>query len=588
MDQKTPIAGRGAGTNEPIWGSDLVAAAVSELNIPYVCLNPGASYRGLHDSIVNFLGNETPQMIVNLHEEHAIAAAQGWAKVTDTPLLAVVHSNVGLMHATMAIFNAWCDRVPMIILGATGPVDAAKRRPFIDWIHTAADQGALVRDYTKWDDQPGSAKAAYESIRRGAQIACTPPFGPVYICLDAAIQEGEVEEWPVVNDISRYKPIAAPGAPADLVADAAKLLAGAKKPLIMVGNVGVTQEGWDQRVELAERLGAKVISDGNARSGFPSTHPLHVGTSGFNPAGAAREAHDEADVLLSLGVFDLGGTLGAVWKGGIVEPKIIQCSVEHQLHGGWSMDYGALPPVDVNIATTPDVAVTALLDALPKKKSAKKYSLESNKYAETPKSGPIGVGALCIEYNKAVENRKVSLASTLIGWPPDGLVYEDPLDYLGTAGGGGLGAGPGVTVGAALALRDAGDDRLCVGICGDGDYLMGVQSLWTAANQKIPMLIIVGNNRSYFNDELHQERVAKQRGRPVERRWIGQRIDDPPPDMAALARAQGLEGEGPITDMKDLPAALEKALQRVEAGAAYVLDVVVNPEYVDTSIRDRG
>ena len=171
------------------WGSDAIAAVLRSLDLKFAALVPGASYRGLHDSIVNYLGNENPEMLLCLHEEHAVAIAHGYAKVTDRPMLAIVHSNVGLMHASMAIFNAWCDRAPVLILGANGPVDAMKRRPWIDWIHTSQDMGALVRSYTKWDDQPGSPGAAIESILRARQIAATAPYGPTFVVMDAAVQE---------------------------------------------------------------------------------------------------------------------------------------------------------------------------------------------------------------------------------------------------------------------------------------------------------------------------------------------------------------------------------------------------------------
>src|ERR1700674_1112186 len=181
-----------AGTNAPGFGSDVVAETLRGLDIPYIALNPGASYRGLHDSLVNFTGNVRPQMLLCLHEEAAIAIAHGYAKVTGRAMATAVHSNVGLFHATMAIFNAWCDRMPVIILGATGPVDAPKRRPWIDWIHTARDQGAIVRGYTKWDDQPASPAAARESLVRAKWIAETAPQGPVYVTLDAGLQEARL------------------------------------------------------------------------------------------------------------------------------------------------------------------------------------------------------------------------------------------------------------------------------------------------------------------------------------------------------------------------------------------------------------
>jgi thiamine pyrophosphate-dependent acetolactate synthase large subunit-like protein len=140
-----------------VWGSDVAAQMMRRCGLPYVSLNPGASYRGLHDSLVNHLGNRDPGIILCLHEDHAVAIAHGYAKATGEPMGCVLHSNVGLMHGMMSLYNAWCDRVPMFVLGATGPLDAAERRPWIDWLHTSRDQGALIRSFIKWDDQPSSA-----------------------------------------------------------------------------------------------------------------------------------------------------------------------------------------------------------------------------------------------------------------------------------------------------------------------------------------------------------------------------------------------------------------------------------------------
>src|SRR5579872_5312407 len=227
-----PALGNEAGDS---WGSDAVALMLRELKLPYLALNPGASYRGLHDSLVNLLGNVDPQMLLCLHEEHAVAMAHGYAKVTGKPMGAIVHSNVGLMHATMAIFDAWCDRVPVFVLGATGPVDAAKRRPWIDWIHTAQDQGALIRNFSKWDDQPASVAAAAESILRAYRMMVTPPQGPVYICLDAALQESRIGALPPLPSAERFRPPRAAAVDAAAAAEAAALLQGAERPLILVG-----------------------------------------------------------------------------------------------------------------------------------------------------------------------------------------------------------------------------------------------------------------------------------------------------------------------------------------------------------------
>src|SRR2546423_8236940 len=222
-----------SGANAPAFGSDAIAETLRALDIAYIALNPGASYRGLHDSLVNYLGNSAPQMLLCLHEESAVAIAHGYAKVTGKAMAAAVHSNVGLFHATMAIFNAWCDRMPVVILGATGPVDAAKRRPWIDWIHTAADQGAIIRNYTKWDDQPASPAAARESILRAHWMSNTAPMGPVYINLDAEMQEARVAEQLPPIEVRRFTPANVTAPSPELVAAAGRLLPSAKQPAVL-------------------------------------------------------------------------------------------------------------------------------------------------------------------------------------------------------------------------------------------------------------------------------------------------------------------------------------------------------------------
>ena len=253
MKQERPV--NPAGNLRPEWGSDAFALALRNLGLKYISLNPGASYRGLHDSLVNFLGNESPQLVLCLHEEHAVAIAHAYAKVTGEPMAVALHSNVGLLHGSMGIFDPWCDRAPVIILGATGPVDAASRRPWIDWIHTAQDQGALVRDFTKWDDQPASVEAGVESIYRANLIARTAPYGPVYVCFDVMLQEKKLNGEMSLPDAVRFQPAGAPQPEPGAVSAAAEALTGARMPVILAGRVSRDQEAWDQRVALAERLG---------------------------------------------------------------------------------------------------------------------------------------------------------------------------------------------------------------------------------------------------------------------------------------------------------------------------------------------
>ena len=276
-----------------VWGSDAIADAIRQLNIPYVALNPGSSYRGLHDSLVNYLGNSRPRMLLCLHEESAVALAHGWAKVTGRPMLAIVHANVGLMHATMAIFNAWCDRAPVIVLGATGALDAVRRRPWIEWIHTARDQGALIRNFSKWDDQPSSIGAAQEAVLRANMIAQTAPRGPVYLNFDLALQEDEVESVPAMPDITRFAPPASPEPGGALLRQAAELLARAERPVIMMGRGSRDPEAWARRVGLAEAIGARVMTDRKTGAVFPTDHALHAAGPEADRASYRGRRHPE-------------------------------------------------------------------------------------------------------------------------------------------------------------------------------------------------------------------------------------------------------------------------------------------------------
>jgi thiamine pyrophosphate-dependent acetolactate synthase large subunit-like protein len=559
-----------------IWGSDAIAAMLRELDIPYVALNPGSSYRGLHDSIVNYLGNTRPRMLLCLHEESAVALAHGWAKVTGRPLAAIVHANVGLMHATMAIFNAWCDRVPMIVLGATGAVDAVRRRPWIEWIHTARDQGALIRNYTKWDDQPVSIGAMQEAILRANMIAQTAPQGPVYINLNLELQEDEIAELPATPAIGRFAP-PAPAEPAGpIVRQAAELLATARQPLILAGRGSRDVEAWQRRVALAEAIGARVMTDRKSGATFPTDHPLHGGGS---------DQIVNADVILSLDWVDLAGTLRTAYAGKPVTAKIIQVSIDQYIHNGWSMDYQGLPPADVYLLAEPDAATAPLLAAVRElRPRAPPIPARAPWLGRPPLSALedaeiIQVPHIATALKAALGDSPVSMLRLPLSWA-DGLwEFCHPLDYLGTDGGGGIGSGPGMSVGAALALRDTGSGRLPVAVLGDGDFLMGITALWTAVRNDIPLLIVVANNRSFFNDELHQERVALQRGRPVENRWIGQAIRGPDIDLATMARCQGCTGIGPVEDPKQLVAAIGDAVAAVRAGKVCVVDVRVATGY---------
>jgi len=560
--------------SEEFWGSDAVAAVLRALDIPYIALNPGASYRGFHDSLVNYLGNRSPQMVLSLHDENAVSIAQGYWKVSNRMMAAALHSNVGLMHAAMPIFNAWCDRVPVLIMGATGPWDAAKRRPWIDWIHTCSDQGGLVRNFTKWDNQPGSVAAAMEAVLRAAQIAQTAPYGPVYVNLDSALQESRIGAMPDIPDVMRYA-APAPAQPApETVLAAAKLLSDAKNPVMLAGRASRSMEAWQARVALAEKLNMRVLTNIKLAASFPTDHRLHPVPPSNRLTAAGQKLLAEADVILSLDCLDLAGTLKHAYGDKPIAAKVIQVSCDAHNHRGWNMDYFGLPPIDVYLMCEPDAAVPFLLDAVKPRAASVSRPVEEKLSAP---SDPLSLSGVAHALNAAIRGIDVCFTRLPLGWNGAYTHFRHPLDYIGYDGGAGVGSGPGITVGAALALKGSG--RLPIGLLGDGDFLMSNSAVWTAAHYQIPCLMIVCNNRSFFNDEAHQERVAKTRGRPPENRWIGQRISEPDIDLAAMARAQGATGIGPITRVADMQPAIEQGIQVVQAGGVCVIDARVQPGY---------
>lgn len=556
-----------------------MAEAVSRLGLTFVALTPGSSYRGLQDSFVNYLGNREPTIVLCLHEEHAVAVAHGYAKVAERPMAVALHSNVGLLHASMALYNAYCDRVPMVVLGGAGPLDAAKRRPWIDWIHTVEDQGALVRSFTRFDDQPASVEAAVEAIYRANLLTRTYPCAPTYICLDSPLQEEALPAPLELPDPARFAAPLPPAADPALVAEAARLLSSARRPVVLVGRVSRDQMAFEERVALAERLGACVLTDLKVGAGFPSGHRLQpVAPATFLPK-AAKDLLVQADVILSLDWIDLGGTLAEIAGTGGPEARVISCSLDHVLHRGFTKDHFALAPVDLALAAHPDRCVTALIEELgPGAPNVSEHwpgpSTRSSALNEVVDG--ISVRTLAGALDQALGSTPRCMIRLPLSWSGEDLRVTGPLDYLGQDGGGGVGSGPGMAVGAALALEGTG--RLPVAVLGDGDFMMGSSALWTAAHYRLPLLVLVANNRSFSNDEIHQETVALARGRNVENRWIGQHIRDPDPDLAGLSSALGLVSHGPVKTVVDLPAVLEQAIAQVLGGATVVVDVHVDTE----------
>ena len=570
---ETPLPGGGP---ERLFGSDVIADALRDVGLEYIALNPGSSYRGLHDSLVNHLGNARPQLLLCLHEEHAVAIAHGYAKVTDRPMGVALHSNVGLMHASMALFNAFCDRVPVFALGATGPLDAARRRPWIDWLHTSTDQAALVRPFLKWDDQPHSVSAAVQAILQAHRISNTAPKAPTYLCLDASLQEQEIDaDVPAeVPNPRRFEPSRPPEPDSRDIDDLVVRLARAKRVVLLVGRTTRDHEAWQRRIELAERLGASVHTHLKLPAAFPSTHPLHREPPQPIASPQLQDDLRGGDVVLALEWLDLGGTLE---RAGTVDGHLVAVGLDEELHRGSSKESLTPVPADVHIRAGADATVRAILRALPNRAGATKTRAPGGApglapaRAEAPFARCPTVPDIARCLREKLAGTPACLVRVPLSWSGGLWPIEHPLDYLGADGGEGVGSGLGMTIGAALALR--GDERLVVAVLGDGDYLMGVNALWTAAHYELPMLVVVANNRSFFNDEIHQHQTAVTRGRPTENRWIGQRIIDPDVDLARLAAAQGLAAYGPVLTCDGLADAISIGIDLARAGGPVVVDV---------------
>ena len=567
----------------PRYGSDVVVDLLRALGIEHVALNPGATFRGLHDSLVNYGGNRAPEHILTTHEEIAVALAHGYAKAKGRPMAAIVHDIVGLQHASMAIFNAFCDRAPVLVLGASGPMDATRRRPWIDWIHTANVQGTQVRDYVKLDDQPATVEAIPEAILRAWRVARTEPQGPVYVCLDAALQEQPLDRPIAIPDVKRFEPPTPPHADPRAIDDIAQRLVDARFPLIVVESLGRNPNASATLCRLAERLAAPMIdlaSESQGRPSVPGRHPLDM-------TNARNEVLREADVVLALDVTSflvaLGETDRATRETRLVNEKtrIISISLEDYAFRSWAHTFQSLAPIDVPVAADAALALPALLAAVEDRLKrdphatdraarattiAERHAALVTEWENNVKSArslsPLATSVLSAEIWDVLKHEDWIVANgTGKGWPRRLWDWQPARSY-GGSGGAGLGYGLPAALGVALAHKGSG--KVCVNLQADGDLLFVISAFYTAAHHRLPLLTVTFNNRTYGNDEEHQSAVAKTRGRPEENKVVGIRIDDPAPDFATIARGFGVHAEGPIDKAGDVGPALRRALAVVK------------------------
>jgi thiamine pyrophosphate-dependent acetolactate synthase large subunit-like protein len=585
MSIELPIDGRPTAS----FGSDAIVDLLREMDVRYVPLNPGSSFRGLHDSLVNHGGNRDPQLLLCLHEEIAVSLAHGYAKATGDLAVAAVHDLVGLMHASMAVYDAFCDRTPVLVLGGSGPMDPAQRRP-IDWIHSATTQAQLVRDYVVWDAEPATPAASVADVVRARQRALSAPRGPAYVSLDAGVQEAELPAPLDLPDLSLHAPAPPMGADPVAVARAAEMLATAENPVVVAGRIGLDSRATAPLVALVELLGAAYRDDRNMVA-FPTAHPQ-------NATGDPTLLR-EADVVLAVDVVDLPALLASKSQGPRGEqaerprttPLVIDLSHGDLGMRSWSNAFAVPVERSVQLLADPLLGLSQLTAELrkhvdPKAAEVRRAAvcrrvaaLRARQWAaveERWEDTPISPSRLVAETWEAVRDvdHLLCLRNTRT-WPEGVWQFPGAGSYLGHSGGGGVGYGPGALVGGALAARDRG--QLGVGIIGDGDLLMAAGALWTAVHYEIPMLVVINDNSSFYNDEPHQAEVARHRGRPAENSWIGMRITDPPIDFAGLARSYGCWATGPVSDPTELGPALQKAVAEARNGAVAVVHVRTSP-----------
>ena len=589
----TPVALNVNGGGRP--GSDFMVDVIRALGIEYVATNPASSCRGLHESINNYAMNESPELLTVMHEESGTAMAHGYAKVTGKPMALLFHGTVGVQHAAMALYNAWCDRVPMIMLSGNH-IDAADRLPGVPTTHAAQDSLAIVRDFTKWDDQPASLQAYAEAMVRAYRIAMTPPMAPVAISID-----GHLQEHPVPNGkqlkIPKLTLSAPPQGEASAVKEAAKLLVEAERPVIVVDRAARTPAGQGLLVELAETLNAAVI-DQLGRQNFPNRHHLNQSARGI------RTTIGEADVVLGLELTDFWGTVNSfmdnpeqVQSSRIKEgTKLISITAKDLYIRANYQDFQRFQSVDIPIAADVEATLPALIEAVksamtPERRRVaeqrgealrKAWQQTNARQMEAAALGwdasPISAARLSAELWAAVKNEDWAMVSrdqSLSNWPHRIWNFDKPYQYIGHSGGAGVGYGMPAAVGAALAHREHG--RLAVNVQPDGDLMFAPGVIWTAVHHKIPLLTVMHNNRAYHQEVMHVQRIGNWRDRGIDRAYIGTTIDNPNIDFATLAKSMGMEGIGPIENPADLAPTLKRAVAMVKEGRPVLVDVVSQP-----------
>ncbi|MDZ5445017.1 thiamine pyrophosphate-binding protein [Micromonospora sp. 4G57] len=579
--------------DEPVWGSDVMVDVLRRLGLRYVALNPGSSFRGLHDSLVNYGGDEIT-MIECPHEKIAVGVAHGYAKATGEPMAVILHDLVGLLHGTMGVYYAYIDRTPVFVLGGSGPADHSRRRPNIDWIHSANVQGEAVRAYTKWDHEPRSLASVPTVLARAHRIAREEPRGPVYVALDAGLQEDRIADPVPLDDLPRLAAVPSPLAPdPDALRSLAERLCAARRPVMVLGYPGRHPGSFDVLVDLAEEVGIGAVET-HWRLNFPNRHELNV---------TGSEAIEGADCVLFVDVKDMGKTTQRLESTTrrITSRLAAGCTVldlgfNDVGISSWSEDYAELVPTDLQVTADTAVALPLLLAECRRILAAESPERRAERVGwrerlsamhrsswdrwqrradEVADRSPVSTSRLAADVWTVVRDHDwVLTAGTAAEWALRTWDFDRPYRHPGRQ----LGTATQIGISLGVALAHKGTGRLVVDLQPDGDLMFDVGALWVASRYELPLLVVMFNNRAYYNDWEHQERLARQRGTPMERASIGMAIDTPAPDFAAVARGFGWWADGPVTDPARVRDAVRKAADHVlGTGRPALVDVVCQP-----------
>jgi acetolactate synthase-1/2/3 large subunit len=561
-------------------GSDLMVQAIRDLGIEYVAANPGSTFEGIQESVINYGNppNQTPEFITALHEESAVAMAHGYAKAEGKPMLALLHGTIGIQHASMAIYNAYYDRAPVVIIAGNDRGDIPS--------HTAADMAGMVRSFTKWDAQPKTLDEALVAIHRAYNEAVTRPTAPTLVVMDSELQKMNAP----AAQLPPYKPPQFPTVDASRMKEIAKALVNAQNPRIAVGRLR-TPQGVKLAVELAELVGASTTTAAaRGPMSFPQRHPLcgpgadtaYDYTLGLETLGAQASiiGADLPAIVPQRDIMNVGfGGLGGAGSGG---------------RGG--RDANAAAPIQADAeASLPGIIeevkrlLTADKRALIQDRVAKHaeenqraHVLAVTQAVESKRAGwngsPVSTARVYAELWPLIMNEDWCLSSPTAfsgGHNVQLWDHNKPYSCLGGQGAGGMGYGAPASVGAALAAKNRG--RIVINIQCDGDLNYAPGVLWTAAHHKLPLLTIMHNNRAWHQEFMYVVFMAGVRGRGTNRAHIGSTLREPYIDYAKMAAGYGMAGEGPISDPTKLAAALKRGVDTVKRGEPYMIDVITQP-----------